>query len=186
MKEQTLKLSYYHSFISMGTDSPALLSEKLVKMAPGKMSKVFFGNSGSDANDTQVKLVWYYNNVRGQPQKKKIIARKRGYHGVTVMAASLTGFDGMHKGFDLPLPMVRHVKPPHRLWEAEPGMSDADFVQAARRRSRKDDPRRRAGNGRGFHRRAGARGRGRHRSAQGLFPSDPAGIEEARRVVDRR
>ena len=129
MKEQTLKLSYYHSFISMGTESPALLSEKLVKMAPGKMSKVFFGNSGSDANDTQVKLVWYYNNVRGKPQKKKIIARKRGYHGVTVMAASLTGFDGMHKGFDLPLPMVRHVKPPHRLWEAEPGMSDSDFVK---------------------------------------------------------
>jgi len=129
LKEQALKLSYYHSFVGMGTDAPAILSEKLVKMAPGKMSKVFFGNSGSDANDTQVKLVWYYNNVRGLPRKKKIISRRRGYHGVTVMSASLTGFDGMHKGFDLPLPMVRHVTPPHRLWEAEPGMSDAEFVR---------------------------------------------------------
>lgn len=128
MKAQTEKLSYYHSFSGLGTDAPAVLSEKLIKMAPGRMSKVFFGNSGSDANDTQVKLVWYYNNLRGLPQKKKIISRRRGYHGVTVMSASLTGFDNLHKGFDLPLPMVRHVSPPYRLWEAEPGMDDAAFV----------------------------------------------------------
>lgn len=129
MKAQTLKLSYYHSFSGMGTDAPALLSEKIIKMAPARMSKVFFGNSGSDANDTQVKLVWYYNNLRGLPHKKKIISRRRGYHGVTVMSASLTGFDNLHKGFDLPLPMVRHVSPPYRLWEAEPQMSDQAFVQ---------------------------------------------------------
>lgn len=129
MKAQTLKLSYYHSFSGMGTDAPAVLSEKLIKMAPARMSKVFFGNSGSDANDTQVKLVWYYNNLRGLPNKKKIISRRRGYHGVTVMSASLTGFDNLHKGFDLPLPMVRHVSPPYRLWEADPQMSDQAFVQ---------------------------------------------------------
>lgn len=129
LKAQTLKLSYYHSFSGLGTDAPAILSEKLIKMAPARMSKVFFGNSGSDANDTQVKLVWYYNNLRGLPSKKKIISRRRGYHGVTVMSASLTGFDNLHKGFDLPLPMVRHVSPPYRLWEAEPGMSDEAFVQ---------------------------------------------------------
>lgn len=128
VKDQTLKLSYYHSFSGVGTDAPAVLSEKLIRIAPGRMSKVFFGNSGSDANDTQVKLVWYYNNLRGLTGKKKIISRRRGYHGVTVMSASLTGFDNLHKGFDLPLPMVRHVSPPYRLWEAEPGMSDAAFV----------------------------------------------------------
>jgi L-2,4-diaminobutyrate transaminase len=129
MKSQTLKLSYYHSFSGLGTDAPAVLSEKLIKMAPARMSKVFFGNSGSDANDTQVKLVWYYNNLRGLTDKKKIISRKRGYHGVTVMSASLTGFDNLHKGFDLPLPMVRHVSAPYRLWGAEPGMSDEAFAQ---------------------------------------------------------
>ena len=85
------------------------------------MSKVFFGCTGSDANDTQVKLVWFYNNVLGRPEKKKIIARHRGYHGVSVMSAGLTGLPGLHANFDLPLPMIRHTTAPHRLWEAEPG-----------------------------------------------------------------
>ena len=126
--EQALKLPYYHSFSSMAVDTPILLAETLIEMAPVPMSKVFFGNSGSDANDTQVKLVWYYNNARGKPEKKKIIARNRGYHGVTIVSASLTGLSGNHSGFDLPLPFVKHTTAPWRLWEAEPGMSDADFV----------------------------------------------------------
>lgn len=127
---QATKLPYYHAFASMGTDAPALLAERLIGMAPVPMSKVFFGNSGSDANDTQVKLVWLYNNLLGRPQKKKIISRLRGYHGVTVMSASLTGLQSMHTAFDLPLPMVRHVRAPQRLWGAEPGTSDADFSAA--------------------------------------------------------
>ncbi len=98
-------------------------------MAPGAMSKVFFGNSGSDANDTQVKLVWYYNNVLGRPEKKKIISRSRGYHGVTVMSGSLCGLPGMHAGFDLPLPMVRHVRAPASALERPPGQTDEQFVQ---------------------------------------------------------
>ena len=93
------------------------------------MSKVFFGCTGSDANDTQVKLVWFYNNVLGRPEKKKIIARNRGYHGVSVMSAGLTGLPGLHANFDLPLPMIRHTTAPHRLWEAEPGMTDEAFAQ---------------------------------------------------------
>jgi len=129
LKEHAEKLGYYHSFSSMGTDQPALLAERLISLAPAGMSKVFFGCTGSDANDTQVKLVWYYNNVLGRPEKKKIIARQRGYHGVTVMSGSLTGLPGVHAHFDLPLPMVRHTTAPYRLWEAEPGMSDADFAQ---------------------------------------------------------
>jgi L-2,4-diaminobutyrate transaminase len=123
------RLGYYHAFSSMGTDTPALLAERLIAMAPDGMSKVFFGCTGSDANDTQVKLVWYYNNVLGRPEKKKIIARDRGYHGVTVMTAGLTGLPGLHANFDLPLPMIRHTTAPHRLWEAEPGTSDEDFAQ---------------------------------------------------------
>ena len=128
MSRQAAKLPYYHSFSAMGTEPPAVLAARLIDMAPGPMARVFFGNSGSDANDTQVKLVWYYNNALGRPQKKKIIARRRAYHGVTVMSASLSGLDHVHSGFDVPLPMVRHTTPPHRLWEAEPGSSDAEFV----------------------------------------------------------
>ena len=113
----------------MGTEAPAHLAERLIEMAPAGMSKVFFGCTGSDANDTQVKLVWYYNNALGRPEKKKIISRHRGYHGVTVMSAGLTGLPGVHANFDLPLPMIRHTTAPHRLWEAEPGMSDEEFAQ---------------------------------------------------------
>jgi L-2,4-diaminobutyrate transaminase len=125
---QAVTLPYFHAFSSWATDTPILLAEKIIEMAPVPMSKVFFGQSGSDANDTQVKLVWYYNNARGKSEKKKIIARNRGYHGVTVVSGSLTGMPSLHSGFDLPLPFVRHTTAPYRLWEAAPGMSDAAFT----------------------------------------------------------
>jgi L-2,4-diaminobutyrate transaminase len=127
MGEQAAKLPYCHAFSSMGSDQPALLAQRLISMCPVPMSKVFFGNSGSDANDTQVKLVWYYNNARGLPRKKKIIARKRGYHGVTVVSGGLTGLPGLHAGFDLPLAFVKHTTAPHKLWEGQ-HLSDAQFV----------------------------------------------------------
>ncbi|MEE4279773.1 MAG: aminotransferase [Halieaceae bacterium] len=127
MRDQAMELSYCHAFSSMASDKPALLAARLKEIAPVPMSKVFFGNSGSDANDTQVKIVWYFNNARGKPEKKKIIARERGYHGVTVAAAGLTGLPGLHAGFDLPLPFVKHTLAPHRLWQGQ-GMSDAEFV----------------------------------------------------------
>ena len=129
MRAHAERLGYYHAFSSMGTDTPGLLAERVIEMAPPGMSKVFFGCSGSDANDTQVKLVWFYNNALGRPEKKKIIARDRGYHGVSIMSAGLTGLPGLHAGFDLPLPMIRHTTAPHRLWEAEPGMTDEAFAQ---------------------------------------------------------
>jgi L-2,4-diaminobutyrate transaminase len=125
---QIQRLSYYHGFSSMATDTPALLAERVLALSPVAMSKVFFGNSGSDANDTQAKLIWFYNNALGRPEKKKLIARERGYHGVTVLSAGLTGLAGLHAGFDLPLPMIRHARAPHRLWEAREGMTDAEFV----------------------------------------------------------
>ena len=127
MREQAETLAYCHGFSSMSSDKPAILAERLIANTPVPMSKVFFGNSGSDANDTQVKLAWYYNNVRGKPDKKKIISRRRGYHGVTIVSGGLTGLPGVHAGFDLPLGFVRHVTPPHRLWEGH-GLDDAAFV----------------------------------------------------------
>jgi len=126
---QIERLSYYHGFSSMATDTPALLAERVLALSPVPMSKVFFGNSGSDANDTQAKLIWFYNNALGRPEKKKLIARTRGYHGVTVLAAGLTGLASLHDGFDLPLPMIRHARAPHRLWEAREGATDAEFVR---------------------------------------------------------
>jgi L-2,4-diaminobutyrate transaminase len=125
LRAQALKLPYYHSFSSMATDTPALLAERLVTLSG--MSKVLYGNSGSDANDTQVKLVRMYNNLLGRPRKKKIISRWRGYHGVSLASASLTGLSGMHQAFDLPLPDILHVSAPYRLWEAQPGEDDAAF-----------------------------------------------------------
>ena len=130
---QVEQLSYYHGFSSMATEAPALVAERVVERVREStgvpMAKVFFGNSGSDANDTQAKLVWFYNNALGRPEKKKIISRARGYHGVTVLSAGLTGLSNLHDGFDLPLPMIRHTRAPHRLWEATDGMSDAAFVR---------------------------------------------------------
>jgi len=128
IREQAVKLPYFHSFSGNATEMPILLAERLIEMAPVPMSKVFFGQSGSDANDTQVKLVWYYNNARGLPNKKKIIARDRGYHGVTVLSASLTGLPGLHSGFDLPLPFVKRTTAPRSYWEGH-GLSDAAFVR---------------------------------------------------------
>ena len=129
MRVHAERLGYYHAFSSMGTETPGLLAERLVAMAPPGMSKVFFGCTGSDANDTQVKLVWFYNNVLGRPEKKKIVARSRGYHGVSVMSAGLTGLPGLHTNFDLPLPMIRHTTAPYRLWEAAPGVTDEEFAR---------------------------------------------------------
>jgi L-2,4-diaminobutyrate transaminase len=129
ISDQISTLSYYHAFSGMSTDLAAELAAKIIGMAPKNMSKVFFGNSGSDANDTNAKIVWFYNNALGRPNKKKIISRLRGYHGVTVLSGGLTGLKNLHDGFDIPLNMIRHVRAPHRLWEKEPGMSDSDFAQ---------------------------------------------------------
>jgi len=127
---QADELAYYHSFFSMGTEAPIRLADRILRLVPDNMSKVSFGNSGSDANDTNVKLVWYYNNLRGKPEKRKIISRKRAYHGVTVATASLTGLSTVHTAFNLPLPMVLHTETPHYWRHAEPGMSERDFSRA--------------------------------------------------------
>ena len=125
--EQAKKLAYFHSFSSMGTEPSIRLADRIKRLAPEGMSKVFFGNSGSDANDTNVKLVWYYNNLRGLPDKVKIIARDKGYHGVTVASASLTGLPLLHKAFHLPIPEVRHTRCPDVYRDKPDGMSERDY-----------------------------------------------------------
>ncbi|KZE27301.1 aminotransferase [Crenobacter luteus] len=125
--EQVRKLSYSHLFGSKSHEPAILLAEKLKELAPFSAGKVFFGHSGSDANDTQIKLIWYYNNLIGRPEKKKIIARDRAYHGVTLGAATLTGLAVNHKGFDLPLDYVRRVRCPHFYREGLPGETEEEF-----------------------------------------------------------
>lgn len=106
-------LPFYHTFNGKAHAPSTKLARKLLDLAPVPMSKVFFTNSGSEANDTIVKLIWYRNNALGKPQKKKLISRLNAYHGVTVMSASLTGLPNNHRGFDLPLAPVLHVSCPH-------------------------------------------------------------------------
>jgi 4-aminobutyrate--pyruvate transaminase len=125
---QMRKLSFAHLFTGRSHDPAIELAEKLKEIAPVPISKVFFCNSGSEANDTQVKLVWYLNNARGRPQKKKIISRVKAYHGVTVAAASLTGIAGNHRDFDIPLPGFLHAGCPHHYRFAHEGESEEEFA----------------------------------------------------------
>ncbi|MBB4303891.1 4-aminobutyrate--pyruvate transaminase [Rhodobium orientis] len=126
--EQMHKLPYYHLFGGKGMEPAIELGEKLKEIAPMPVSKVFFTSSGSEANDTQVKLAWYYNNALGRPEKKKIISRMKAYHGVTVMSGSLTGLPIVHGDFDLPVAGVLHTDCPHHYRFAEASESEDDFV----------------------------------------------------------
>ena len=125
--QQVKKLSFYHSFMSSANEPAIELADKLTAMAPGNLNHAFFCNSGSEANDTHVKMVWYYNNLRGKPDKKKIISRQGGYHGVTVAAASLGGLVNLHKGFDVPLERFIHVSQPHAFWHKPEGMTELEY-----------------------------------------------------------
>jgi 4-aminobutyrate---pyruvate transaminase len=125
---QMRKLSFAHLFTGKSHDPAIELAEKLKEIAPVPISKTFFCNSGSEANDTQVKLIWYFNNALGRPNKKKIVSRQKGYHGVTIVAASLTGLPANHRDFDLPLPGFLHTACPHHYRFAQAGESEEDFA----------------------------------------------------------
>ena len=126
--EQMQRLPFYHTFSHKSNVPSIELAEKLIGLTGGRMARAFFTNSGSEANDTIVKMVWYYNNALGRPDKKKIIARQRGYHGVTVASASLTGLAGNHRDFDLPLPRILHTRCPHWYHEGRPGETETAFA----------------------------------------------------------
>ena len=125
---QMQQLPFYHNF-SHRSHGPAIdLAEKLIGMAPVPMSKVFYTNSGSEANDTILKMVWYRSNALGQPDKKKVISRIRGYHGVTIASASMTGLPNNHRSFDLPIDGVLHTTCPHYWREGQEGESEEAFA----------------------------------------------------------
>jgi 4-aminobutyrate--pyruvate transaminase len=125
---QLRTLPFYINLVDKATSATASLGERLKALAPVPMSKVFFANSGSEANDTAMKLVWYFNNAIGRPKKKKIISRKMAFHGLTIGAGSLTGIPAMHAAFDLPIPNVRHTEFPHYYREGRPGESEEAFA----------------------------------------------------------
>ena len=126
--EQAKELAYYHAYVGHGTEASITLAQMVLERAPKGMSKVYFGLGGSDANETNVKLVWYYNNILGRPEKKKIISRWRGYHGSGLMTGSLTGLELFHKKFDLPLVQVKHTIAPDYFRRDDLSMSEAEFV----------------------------------------------------------
>ncbi len=125
--KQMRQLPFYHTFNHRVAPIVAELAERLVDMAPVPMSKAYFTNSGSEANDSIIKLIWYYNNALGRHQKKKIISRHRAYHGVTIATASLTGRANSHIDFDLPLAGIIHTDCPHFYRQGLPGETEADF-----------------------------------------------------------
>ena len=128
IKKQLDELPFYHLFGGKAHPPAVELADRLREMAPLRNARVFFGNSGSDANDTAIKIVWYYNNAIGRPAKKKIISRRQAYHGVTVAAASLTGLAANHRMFDLPIANILHAGCPHYYHFKAKGESEEDFA----------------------------------------------------------
>ncbi|SEP99010.1 aspartate aminotransferase family protein [Thalassovita taeanensis] len=126
--DQARELAYYHAYVGHGTEASITLSKMILDRAPKGMSKVYFGQSGSDANETNVKLIWYYNNILGRPEKKKIISRWRGYHGSGLVTGSLTGLELFHKKFDLPLSQVIHTDAPYYFRRPDANMTEAQFT----------------------------------------------------------
>ncbi|CUH44159.1 aspartate aminotransferase family protein [Ruegeria atlantica] len=126
--QQAKELAYYHAYVGHGTEASITLAKMILDRAPAHMSKVYFGLSGSDANETNIKLVWYANNILGRPEKKKIISRWRGYHGSGLMTGSLTGLDLFHNKFDLPMPQVLHTEAPYYYRRDDWLMSEAEFT----------------------------------------------------------
>jgi 4-aminobutyrate--pyruvate transaminase len=125
---QMAKLPYYHMFGHKSHEPVIRLAEKLVAMTPPQLTRVFFTNSGSEAVDTTVKMVWYANNALGRPKKKKFLARQKAYHGITVASGSLTGLPGNHRDFDLPAIPVRHLTCPHFYRFGAAGETEAQFT----------------------------------------------------------
>ena len=182
---QMCELPFYHSFAGKVPAISTELAERLIGMAPAGMAKVLFANSGSEANDTAIKLVWYVNNALGRPQKKKIISRQRAYHGVTIASGSLTGLAFAHTDFDLPIARFLHADCPHYYRGGKPGESEEAFADRLATSLEQLDPARRARDRRRVLRRAGDGRRRRDRPPGDLLRPRPADPEEVRDPVRR-
>ncbi len=130
--DQMRKLSYSPGFFGRACEPVALLAERLTAMAPFAARRVLFTNSGSEANDTQLRLLWYANNLRGEPQRKKVLTRHRAYHGSSGLSAGLTGLPVFHADFNIPDSFVRRLTAPHLASEGVPGEDEAAFVSRLR------------------------------------------------------
>ena len=126
--KQLAQLPFYHTFNHMSHEPTIRLAEKLVEMTPEHITRVAFTNSGSEANDTVIKMIWYMNNALGRPKKKKFLARMKGYHGITIAAASLTGLPNNHRDFDLPNIPVKHLTTPHLRVSGQEGETEEAFT----------------------------------------------------------
>jgi L-2,4-diaminobutyrate transaminase len=127
MQKAARQLSYYHTFSGMSNAPQIELAERLLEKVPNGLTKVFFGSGGSDGNDSLVKIVWYINNIRNKPQKKKIISRWQAYHGTSLATASLTGLPSFHTAFDLPMNNVLHTESPDFFRYGLEGETELDF-----------------------------------------------------------
>jgi len=127
MHSAATNLSYYHTFTGMSNVPQIELAERLLDLAPKNMSKVFFASGGSDGNDSLMKIVWYYHNLIGKPEKRKIISRWQAYHGTSIATASLTGLPSFHKDFNLPIDGVLHTESPDYFRHALEGESELEF-----------------------------------------------------------
>ena len=125
--KQAHELAYYHAYVGHGTEASITLARMIMERAPAHMSRVYFGLSGSDANETNIKLIWYYNNILGRTEKKKIISRWRGYHGSGVMTGSLTGLTLFHTAFDLPRAPILHTEAPYYFRRADRSQTEEQF-----------------------------------------------------------
>ncbi len=129
MAEQARRLPYYHAFLRYTNEPAVRLADRVLAMAPASMRRAFFCNSGSEANDTIIKLVWYTQSLRGKPGKRKLLSRWNAYHGVTIGTASLSGLPAMHEHFGLPMPEVHHLRKPHHYREGAPGEREEAFSE---------------------------------------------------------
>ena len=183
---QMTELPVYHTFSHRSTGPAIELAERIIGNAPAPMSKIFFTCSGSEAVDTAIKIVWYYHNAIGKPEKKKIISRRNGYHGVTVASSSLTGLKAVQAGFDVPIPNLMQTDcPPHYYRFGEDGESEEEFstrmVDNLEKQILEEGPETVAG----VHSRT-RDGRWRRRSAaRDLLRQGAAAPEEVRRPLHR-
>ncbi len=127
LHDQAQQLAYYHAHWAFSNEPIIRLTDRVLDMVPAGMSKIFWGLQGSDAHETQVKIAWYYNNVLGRPDKKKIIARERAYHGLTIMSGSLSGLPVLHEIFDLPMDRGRHTMAPYYYRRDDRDLSEPAF-----------------------------------------------------------
>lgn len=128
ISKQAHEMAYYHAYVGNGSEPAIELAQMILERAPDHMSKIYFGLGGADANETNIKLVWYMNNVLGRPEKKKIISRERAYHGSGLISGSLTGLAMFHRKFDLPHERVHHTMAPYYYRREDRALSEAEFT----------------------------------------------------------